>query len=108
MIAASGFERFALFGVGHGTSSDGLRGTFSGAGQPLDLSAIVVRPGGSRSNPATKHRKKTAPQRDGTQLETDTPAYAQFFTTFHFPDASSEQIRSYNELLRLATSPANA
>ena len=40
--------------------------------------------------------------------QTDTPAYAQFFTSFHLPDANAEQCRSYNELLRLTMSPANA
>jgi pimeloyl-ACP methyl ester carboxylesterase/DNA-binding CsgD family transcriptional regulator len=34
------------------------------------------------------------------------PAYGQFFTTLHMPDASAERLRSYNELLRLTASPA--
>jgi pimeloyl-ACP methyl ester carboxylesterase/DNA-binding CsgD family transcriptional regulator len=36
------------------------------------------------------------------------PAYGQFFTSLHMPDATAEQFRSYNDLLRMATSPANA
>ncbi|MPZ57807.1 MAG: alpha/beta fold hydrolase [Rhizobiales bacterium] len=38
----------------------------------------------------------------------DNPAYGQFFTSLHMPDASEEQFRSYNELLRRATKPTNA
>lgn len=36
------------------------------------------------------------------------PAYGQFFTSLHMPDASADRLRSYNELLRQTTSPANA
>jgi DNA-binding CsgD family transcriptional regulator len=35
----------------------------------------------------------------------DNPAYGQFFTLLHMPDAAPQQLCSYNELLRLATSP---
>lgn len=38
----------------------------------------------------------------------DNPVYGQFFTVLHMPDATPEQIRSYNELLRLTTSPETA
>jgi pimeloyl-ACP methyl ester carboxylesterase/DNA-binding CsgD family transcriptional regulator len=38
----------------------------------------------------------------------DTPAYGQFFTMLHMPDASPDQIRSYNDSLRLTASPDNA
>jgi len=35
------------------------------------------------------------------------PAYGQFFTKLHLPDASAEQFRSYYELLRRTASPAS-
>jgi pimeloyl-ACP methyl ester carboxylesterase len=38
----------------------------------------------------------------------DTPAYGQFFTSLHMPDASAEQFHSFNELVRRTTCPANA
>jgi len=38
----------------------------------------------------------------------DTPAYGQFFTSLHMPDASAEQFQSFNDLVRRTTSPANA
>jgi DNA-binding NarL/FixJ family response regulator len=38
----------------------------------------------------------------------DTPAYGQFFTALHIPDASTEQLRAYNDLLRKTTSPEHA
>src|SRR4051812_23508926 len=37
----------------------------------------------------------------------ENPAYANFFASLHIPDATPEQTRSYNELLRLTTSAAN-
>jgi pimeloyl-ACP methyl ester carboxylesterase/DNA-binding CsgD family transcriptional regulator len=38
----------------------------------------------------------------------DNPAYGQFFTMLHMPDAAPEQIRSYNDLLRQTTSSETA
>ena len=37
----------------------------------------------------------------------ETPAYGQFFTVMHMPDANPDQTRSYNELLRRISSPSN-
>jgi pimeloyl-ACP methyl ester carboxylesterase/DNA-binding CsgD family transcriptional regulator len=36
------------------------------------------------------------------------PAYARFFTSLHIPDATQEQDRDYNDLLRATTTPDNA
>jgi pimeloyl-ACP methyl ester carboxylesterase/DNA-binding CsgD family transcriptional regulator len=36
------------------------------------------------------------------------PAYGRFFTSWHLPDATAEQMNAYNDLLRQTTSPANA
>ena len=38
----------------------------------------------------------------------DTPAYGQFYTSLHIPDASAGQFRSFADLVRRTTSPANA
>ena len=38
----------------------------------------------------------------------ENPGYGQFFAAMHIPDATPEQYRSYNDLLRRTTSPANA
>jgi hypothetical protein len=35
-------------------------------------------------------------------------AYVRFFTSMYIPDATSEQTRAYNDLLRLTTSPETA
>ena len=35
-------------------------------------------------------------------------ATVQFFTSLHIPDATTEQSRSHNDLLRMTTSPTNA
>jgi DNA-binding NarL/FixJ family response regulator len=38
----------------------------------------------------------------------ENPGYGYFFSSMHIPDATDEQSRSFNELLRQTTSPANA
>src|SRR5207253_6527258 len=38
----------------------------------------------------------------------DIPGFGTFLTSLHIPDATAEQARSFNELLRLTTSAANA
>jgi pimeloyl-ACP methyl ester carboxylesterase len=38
----------------------------------------------------------------------ETPAFRQVFTSLFFPDATAEQIQSFNELQRKTTSPENA
>jgi pimeloyl-ACP methyl ester carboxylesterase/DNA-binding CsgD family transcriptional regulator len=40
--------------------------------------------------------------------QNENPAYSQFFTSLHIPDATAEQMHAYDDLLRLTTSPANA
>lgn len=40
--------------------------------------------------------------------QNENPAYRQFFTSLHIPDATAEQTHAYDDLLRLTTSPANA
>ena len=110
VIAAAGFERFALFGVGHGARI----GMTYAARFPSRVSRLVLS-GVSACGRVARGQTPEEAAEEETRVnamalgwQTDTPAYAQFFTTFHVPDASAEQSRSYNELLRLATSPANA
>lgn len=38
----------------------------------------------------------------------ETPAYGDFFTKLHMPDATVEQLNAYNTLLRMTSSPVNA
>jgi pimeloyl-ACP methyl ester carboxylesterase/DNA-binding CsgD family transcriptional regulator len=38
----------------------------------------------------------------------EVPAFGQFLTALHMPDASAEQHRSFNDLIRATTSPENA
>jgi DNA-binding CsgD family transcriptional regulator/pimeloyl-ACP methyl ester carboxylesterase len=110
VIAAAGFERFALFGMGHGT-----RIGMAYAGRfPSRVSRLVLSGASTCGRAARGQTPEEATEEEirlnamALSWQTDTPAYAQFFTTFHIPDANAEQRRSYNELLRLATSPANA
>ena len=110
VIAAAGFERFALFGMGHGTRI----GIAYAARFPTRVGRLILF-GASTCGRVARGQTREEAAEEETRLnamelgwQTDTPAYAQFFTSFHVPDANAEECRSYNELLRLTTSPANA
>jgi pimeloyl-ACP methyl ester carboxylesterase/DNA-binding CsgD family transcriptional regulator len=110
VIAASGFHRFVLFGMGHGT-----RLSMAYAAQfPARVDRLVLC-GSSTCGRVARGQTPQERAEEDTRLravelgwQTDTPAYGQFFTSLHLPDADVEEIRSYNDLLRLTTSPANA
>lgn len=110
VIAASGVERFVLFGMGHGTR---LAIAYA-ARFPARVNRLVLSGSSTCGRVARGQTPQEAAEED-TRLraielgwQTDNPAYGQFFTSLHFPDANAEQVRSYNDLLRLTTSPANA
>lgn len=110
VIGASGIERFAIFGMGHGTRT---AMTYA-ARFPARVSRLVLS-GSSTCGRVARGQSAEEAQEEDTRLKaielgwhTDAPAYGQFFTSLHLPDASVEQIRLYNDLLRLTTSPANA
>ena len=110
VIAAAGFERFSLFGMGHGTRI----GMAYAARFPTRVSRLVLSGASTCGRVARGQTPEEAAEEEirlnamALSWQTDTPAYARFFTTFHFPDANADQYRAHNELLRLATSPANA
>ena len=111
VVEAAGVERFALFG---------MAGTGSGVAMShavrhpervacLILHACHVR-GRMAGSPAPHALQEAQARLKVIELgwPNDTPAYGQFFTALHVPDASPMQIRAYNDLLRKTTSPENA
>jgi pimeloyl-ACP methyl ester carboxylesterase/DNA-binding CsgD family transcriptional regulator len=111
VIAASGVDRFVLFGMG-------------GAGGGLAMSYAVRHPGrvthlilygcNTRGplgdNPTAEQEAEAQARLKVMELgwPNENPGYGQFFSSMHIPDATAEQSRSFNELLRQTTSPANA
>jgi len=111
VIEAAGVERFVLFGMA-GTGS-GIAMAYA-VRHPERVSSLILY--GSHTcgalvrDSTPQHAEEI--QARGKVIELGwpnaTPAYGQFFTALHIPDATAEQMREYNHLLRLTTSPANA
>lgn len=110
VIDATGLERFAYFGMALGAA---MGMTFA-ARHPGRISHLIVYGAYVRN----RFARGVAPDQVEKELaelkviergwQTESPAYGQFFASLHIPDATPEQTRAYNELLRLTTSPTNA
>jgi pimeloyl-ACP methyl ester carboxylesterase/DNA-binding CsgD family transcriptional regulator len=110
VIESAGVERAALFG---------MAGTMCGTAaayavrRPEQVDRLVLYASYTRGRSAMDltpdQVQETEARLKVMELgwRNDTPAYSQFFTALHLPDASNEQTRAYNDLLRLTTSPAN-
>ena len=110
VIDATGLDRFVLFGIGVGATtciSYAVR-------HPERVSCLVLYAGFVRNklagSPTPHDVEETQARLKVMELgwPNDTPAYGQFYTSLHMPDASAEQIQSLADLLRRTTSPANA
>jgi len=111
VVAASGLERFALFGMA-GVGS-GVAITWA-ARHPGRVSQLVLNQCQLRGRFA---RDPTPEQLEegNTRLKVyergwtgDVPAYSQFFTALHMPDADPGHTLDHQQLLRRTTTPANA
>jgi pimeloyl-ACP methyl ester carboxylesterase/DNA-binding CsgD family transcriptional regulator len=111
VIAASGVDRFVLFGM-------------AGAGSAIAMNYAVRHPrrvthlvlfgcntrGPLGDNPTAEQEAEAQARLKVIELgwPNENAGYGQFLATLHVPDSTVEQFRSYNELLRRTTSPANA
>jgi pimeloyl-ACP methyl ester carboxylesterase/DNA-binding CsgD family transcriptional regulator len=111
VVEAAGIERFVLFGM-------------SGVGSGIAMAYAVRHPGGVArlilhgGQTRGRFARNATPdqvEEANTRLKvyargwpSETPAYSQFFTSLHMPDATAEQTRQHQHLLHLTTSPANA
>lgn len=109
--AAAGLDHFVLLGM-------------SGSGGAVAMTYVVHHPGrvthlvlcGSNTrgplgdSPTSEQEAEAQARLKVFELgwPNENPGYAQFFASMHIPDATTEQCRSYNDLLRRTTSPANA
>jgi pimeloyl-ACP methyl ester carboxylesterase/DNA-binding CsgD family transcriptional regulator len=110
VIETAGVERFALFGMSHGS-----RTAMTYAVRHPERVSHLVLMGSSPCGRVVRGQSPQQAEEEQTRLKAielgwtnETPAYGQFFTSLHMPDATAEQFRSYNDLLRLTTSPGNA
>jgi pimeloyl-ACP methyl ester carboxylesterase/DNA-binding CsgD family transcriptional regulator len=111
VVAAAGFKRFDL--IATSASSSAVAITYAAA-HSAQVSHLALCGSATRG---IVTRAKTPEQiaEAETRLRAvefgwrkDRPAYGQFFTSLHMPDAAAEQVSAYNDLLRLTTTPQNA
>jgi len=110
VIEAAGLEQFVLFGTVNGAA---ISMTYA-VRHPDRVSHLVLYAGYVRNklagSPTPREVEEAQARLKVMELgwPNDTPAYGQFFTSLHMPDASAEQFQSFNDLVRRTTSPANA
>jgi pimeloyl-ACP methyl ester carboxylesterase/DNA-binding CsgD family transcriptional regulator len=111
VIAAAGLERFVLFGMGGAGSAIAMAHAVR---RPEQVSHLILYganthgPLGDRPTPEQEEEAHARLKVMELGWRNENPGYGQFFSSMHIPDATAEQTRSYNDLLRLTTSPANA
>ncbi|MGF6307825.1 pimeloyl-ACP methyl ester carboxylesterase/DNA-binding CsgD family transcriptional regulator [Bradyrhizobium sp. i1.8.4] len=109
VVSASGVRNFALVAM-----SGGARVVVPFAVQNPDRVSRLVLYGTSPAGPLTAKAPPERVENMQVQLKAfelgwpqDIPGFGTFLTSLHIPDATAEQARSFNELLRLTTSAAN-
>jgi pimeloyl-ACP methyl ester carboxylesterase/DNA-binding CsgD family transcriptional regulator len=107
---AAGLQRFAICGW----SGGGATGVAYAACHPDQVSHLVLHGCYSRARLA---RNPTQNQIDETELQLkaielgldfDNPALRQLYASIRMPDSHPDQLRSFDETVRLATTPVNA
>lgn len=111
VVEAAGLDRFVLFGMTGAGSGSAM--TWS-AHHPGRVTHLILHGCQSRGRFA---RNPTPEQMEegNTRLKVyergwpgDAPAYSQFFTALHMPDAAPGHTLDHQQLLRRTTTPANA
>jgi DNA-binding SARP family transcriptional activator/pimeloyl-ACP methyl ester carboxylesterase len=109
VVDAAGLERFALFGISQGV---GVSVAYA-VRHPERVSRLILHAGylkgwRARGSPEEIERREAMSRLILSGWGQDNPAFRQIFTTFYIPEGTAEQMRWFNELLRVSTSPANA
>jgi pimeloyl-ACP methyl ester carboxylesterase/DNA-binding CsgD family transcriptional regulator len=108
ILTATGFERFALLGMSGGSS---VAMAFA-AGHPERVSRLILY-GTVRGVPATWTPEGWAEEETYRSMirvgwAKEDPVFRRVFTTNFIPDATEQQMRWFDDLQRMSTSPANA
>ncbi|MFQ5953656.1 MAG: alpha/beta fold hydrolase [Kiloniellales bacterium] len=109
VVDAIGLERFALFGISQGCAIS----IAYAVKHPERVTGLVLYGGFARG------WRRHGLREDIEQIEAlitlmrqgwgqDNPAFRQIFTSLFMPDATPEQVKNFNDLQRMATSPENA
>ena len=110
VVNAAGLKRFALFGCSQGCAVS----VAYAVRHPARVSCLVVVGGYLRGlmrrNPTPAQIKEASLLLELIQLGwgRDNPAFRQVFTSLFIPEGTPEQVRWFNELERLSTSPEHA
>jgi pimeloyl-ACP methyl ester carboxylesterase/DNA-binding CsgD family transcriptional regulator len=106
VIGAAGVDHFALFGMAGGGS---IAVTYA-VRNPERVSHLVLH-----GVPAVSKLARGDLEHGQTEIKAfefgwgkENPAFRQLFTSQLLPEATIEQFRAFNELIRLTTSPGNA
>jgi pimeloyl-ACP methyl ester carboxylesterase/DNA-binding CsgD family transcriptional regulator len=111
VVAAVSVERFVLFGMGGTGSAVAMAHAVRNPGQVSHLILYGPNTHGPLGDSPTPEQEEEARARLKVMelgWLNESPGYGQFFSSLHIPDATVEQTRSYNDLLRLTASPTNA
>jgi pimeloyl-ACP methyl ester carboxylesterase/DNA-binding CsgD family transcriptional regulator len=109
VVDAAGIERFALFGI----SGGGATAVAYAALHPERVSHLVLHGSFGRGrlagNPTPRQAQETELHLKAIELgfESQNPGMRQFYTSIRMPDGTPDQNRAFNDLMRLATNPAN-
>lgn len=109
VVAASGLERFALLGISQGAAI----AIAYAVRHPEKISQLVVYNGyvrgwRNRGSPEEIKRREAMTTLIAEGWGHDNPAFRQIFTSLFIPGGTAEQVEWFNNLMRVATSPANA
>jgi pimeloyl-ACP methyl ester carboxylesterase/DNA-binding CsgD family transcriptional regulator len=108
VLAATGFDRFALLGMSGGSA---VAMAYAVA-HPERVSRLILY-GTVCGEPLTRTPDETAVEETYRSMirvgwAKDDPEFRRVFTTRFIPDATEEQMRWFDNLQRMSTSPANA
>jgi pimeloyl-ACP methyl ester carboxylesterase/DNA-binding CsgD family transcriptional regulator len=108
VATAAGFERYSLFGMAGGATT-AIRYAVEHQHQ---IERLVLYASQTRGRivrgmtPGELEEAETRLKIIAIGWPNDTPAFGQFYTSLHIPDAAPEQIRAFDDLVRRTTSPA--
>ena len=111
VIAASGVDHFVLFGMGGTGSAIAMRYAILHPKRVTHLVLYGCNVCGALGEAPTAEQEAEAQARLKVYelgWPNENPGYGQFCALLHIPDAMAEQSRSFNDLLRKTSSPANA
>jgi len=108
ILAATGFDRFALLGMSGGSAV----AMGYAIAHPERVSRLILY-GTVGGEPITRSPEEMAEEETYRSMirvgwAKDDPVFRRVFTTRYIPDANEEQMRWFDDLQRMSTSPANA